>query len=73
MAKIESKKIAVFQDDGEFSTYTYLQKDITAPFSSYSICVWISLYRFRGDKNVPLCYGNKIIPDLLFMGNLTDY
>ena len=72
VAGVKSKKIALFQPNGEFSVHTYLQKDIRASFSSYSICLWISFYRFRGDKNVPFCYGNKMIPDLLFIGILLE-
>ena len=66
--KVDGIKIAVFQPDGEFSTYTYIRKDITNTFSAYSICLWISLYRFRGNFNVPMCYGNTVSPDLLFIG-----
>ena len=72
VAEANSRKIAIFQQNGEFSIYTYIQKDITASFSAYSVCVWISLYRFRGDKNVPFCYGNENIPDLLFIGNFIN-
>ena len=64
----QGKKIAIFQPEGEFSTYTYIRKDITRTFSSYSICMWVALYRYRGNFNVPMCYGNEISPDLLFIG-----
>ena len=70
---VNGKTIAIFQPDGEFSTFTYLRKDVTKAFSAYSICMWITLYRFRGDSNVPFCYGNEYSPDLLYIGKFFTY
>ena len=67
---VKGKTIAIFQPDGEFSTYTYIRKDVSKTFSAYSICMWITLYRFRGDSNIPFCYGNEYSPDFLFIGKL---
>ena len=67
---VKGKTIAIFQPDGEFSTYTYIRKDVTKTFSAYSICMWITLYRFRSDSNIPFCYGNEYSPDLLFIGKI---
>ena len=67
---VKGKKIAIFQPNGEFSTYTYIRKDVSKTFSAYSICMWITLYRFRGDSNIPFCYGNEYSPDLLFIGKM---